>query len=250
MSLALPRIGSGIKSAFWAVEHALRQYAVATAWTALGILLVVGLLADRTFMLHIDEFFGIRLAIIMPMFLTLIYHGLGLGDLSWDATWQERSGRVAERWREFTLSPLLMGQTLAGLIGLTIVGVIVLRSGNDPGVGVSGTEMSFRSLLNKILFVRPRTKEFLFGHPLMVAGLASAFAGKGKWLNLFLAAGAIGQASLLNTFCHIHTPLLFSLVRGLLGWLIGGVIGIVLFLIARRCWGPDPALDSVSPAVQ
>lgn len=241
MSLRLPRRGPGIKNAFWAVEHALRQYAIASAWTVLGIILVIGLLADRAFMLHIDEFAGIRLAIIAPMFLTVIYHGLGLGDLAWDATWEERSVRLGERWREFTLSPLLMGQTLAGIVGLAIVGMIVLRSGNDPGVGVSGAEMSLRGLLNKILFVRPRTKEFLFGHPLMVAGLASAFAGKRKWLNLFLAAGAIGQASLLNTFCHIHTPLLFSLVRGLLGWLLGAFIGIVLFLIARRFWGPDAA---------
>jgi hypothetical protein len=203
-------------------------------WTLLGILLVIGLLADRIFMLHIDGFQGIRLAIILPMFLALAYHGLGLADIPIDASWEQRKARVKERWDEFVYSPLMMGQTIAGLIGLAIVGVVVLRSGNDPGVGVSGSEMSFRSFLNKLLFVRPRTKEFLFGHPLFLFGLAEAFSGNRKYLTLYLAAGAIGQASLLNTFCHIHTPLLFSFIRALLGWLIGAFFGAVLFWLVRK----------------
>ncbi|MDR3710193.1 MAG: DUF5693 family protein [Capsulimonadaceae bacterium] len=234
MTLRLPRPGQSAASTFAALDLAFRRYIVASLWTAAGIVLLIGLLADRSFMLHIDEFLGIRLAIIMPMFLTLFYHGLGLADVADDAPWSERAAVAAQHWQSFTLSPLMMGQTIGGLIALAVVAVVVLRSGNEPGVGVSGTELSFRSLLNKLLFVRPRTKEFLFGHPLLIAGLASAFAGNRKWLTLYLAAGAIGQASMLNTFCHIHTPLLFSFVRAILGWIIGAGIGSLLFALLHR----------------
>ncbi len=248
LTLRVPTLASGSLKWLRAAQSAFQRYAIAAVWTLLGVLLVIGLLADRIFMLHIDGFQGIRLAIIFPMLLTLAYHGLGLADIPIDADWEARKARMKQRWDEFVYSPLMMGQTLAGLIGLAIVGVVVLRSGNDPGVGVSGSEISFRSFLNKALFVRPRTKEFLFGHPLFLFGLAEAFAGNRKYLTLYLAAGAIGQASLLNTFCHIHTPLLFSFIRAFLGWIIGAFFGVALFWAVRKIADrvavrPTPVID-------
>jgi hypothetical protein len=244
ITLRVPELAAGVRGWIAALDKAFRSYVTATLWTLLGIALVVGLLADRMFMLHIDGFQGIRLAIIMPMVLTLIFHGLGQAELATDATWEERKAHALARWQAFVYSPLMMGQTMAFLIGFAITAVVVLRSGNDPGVGVSGTEMSFRSVLNRLLFVRPRTKEFLFGHPLFILGLAEAFAGRRKWLTLFLAAGAIGQASLLNTFCHIHTPLFFSVIRAVLGWVIGAGIGAVLFALLNRIYARLSATKS------
>jgi hypothetical protein len=132
-----------------------------------------------------------------------------------------------------------VGQVLLGIIGLAIVGIILLRSGNDPGIGVSSNELWFRALLNKLLSVRPRTKEFLFGHPLLVAGLAFAFSGRRKPFALCMLAGAIGQSSLLNTFCHIHTPLTISVLRASLGLILGGIIGSFVFLALDRFLRPD-----------
>lgn len=142
-------------------------------------------------------------------------------------------------------SPFLIGQVILGVIGLALVAVLILRSGNDPGIGVSQTELGFRALLNKLLFVRPRTKEFLLGHPFLVLGLALALRGDRRWLLLGLCLGAIGQASLLNTFCHIHTPLFISMARAALGWVLGALFGAVLFAVAER-WprrAPLPRLD-------
>ena len=241
ISLRLPAPGKGIGGTLWALDMALRRYVEASLWTAAGVLLVVGELSDRLLMLHIDEFLGIRLAIIAPMLITLLYYGLGLADLSGGASWEERKAAARAKWAALTTSPVLIGEAMSALVGLAVVAVIVLRSGNEPGVGVSGTELSFRSLLNKILFVRPRTKEFLFGHPLMMMGLSSAFAGNRKWVTLFLAAGAIGQSSMLNTFCHIHTPLIFSALRAMLGWIIGAGIGALLFALLRRWLAPRGA---------
>ena len=221
-------------SARAALEQAYRLFEAMTLWTLAGVALVVGLLADRLFMLKVDEYVGIRLAMVTPLLLTLIYYGFKLNELPEDAPFETRIASAKTEWQRFLSSPLLMGQVVLGLIALAIVAVIVLRSGNDPGVGVSSTELSFRTLLNRIFFVRPRTKEFLFGYPLLVFGLALAATGRRAWLLLFLCAGAIAQADLLDTFCHIHTPLLISVIRSILGWILGALIGTVLYLLYRR----------------
>lgn len=245
LTLSLPRPDQPPASRWKAVELALRRYEWATMWTVAGIVMVVGLLADRLFMLKVYEFAGIRIAVILPILVTLLYYGLGLGDMDDRAVWRDRKARMVQRWSEFQVSPMLIGQVLLGMVALAIIIVIVLRSGNDPGVGVSSTELSFRSLLNKILFVRPRTKELLFAHPILVMGLAFAFAGKRKWLLLFLIVGAIGQSSLLNTFCHIHTPLIISLLRGGIGWTLGAIIGIVLYALLTRREATEETIKSV-----
>ena len=151
-----------------------------------------------------------------------------------------------ERYAEFSRTPMTAGLIMYSLAGLAVVAVIILRSGNDPGVEVTGTEHAFRALLNKILFVRPRTKEFLFGHPLLVFGIALAYLGNRKWLPLFLAVGAIGEADVLNTFCHIHTPIFVSAIRAMLGWVLGAFIGSALFLLASK-WLKAPATPDCRP---
>jgi len=218
---------------------AIKHFTLISATTFAGVLLVVGLLADRLFMLKVYEFAGIRVAVFTPILLVALYYGLNFDSLPEGASWQDRLDVVGKRWSSIMSSPLLVGQILLGVIGLAIVGVILLRSGNDPGIGVSSTELGFRALLNKVLSVRPRTKEFLFGHPLLVIGLALAYSGRRKPLPLFLLAGAIGQASLLNTFCHIHTPLVISVTRALLGLVLGGVIGGIAYLALQKFVKPD-----------
>jgi len=78
----------------------------------------------------------------------------------------------------------------------------------------------------------------------LIFGLALANSGRRKAIPLFLIAGAIGQSSLLNTFCHIHTPVLISVSRALIGLFLGGIIGSVVFLVIQKCVKPDtePAL--------
>ena len=68
----------------------------------------------------------------------------------------------------------------------------------------------------------------------------------------FFLVGALGQVSLLNTFCHLHTPLPVSLWRALLGVAIGAIIGVVAHaalerLVLRRLL-PAPAADDPARA--
>ena len=240
------RNASVSRNPLFALERGLRSYELMTLTTACGIVLIVGLLADRLMLVKVFEFVGIRLAIITPLILYVAHQALGLNELPASVSWQQRKTQMQSKAQRIAASPLLLGQVLFGMVVLAIVGVIVLRSGNDPGVGVSSSELSFRALLNQILYVRPRTKEILFGFPLLVTGLALFYSGRRRWYPLFACAGAIGMADLLNTFCHIHTPLLISTIRALLGWSIGLIVGVVLYYLLRRVLPADDQLGQGS----
>ena len=124
---------------------------------------------------------------------------------------------------------------MVGVIALVALALFVARSGNDPGVGVSATELKTRALLDKYLYVRPRTKEFLLGHPALFLGLAAAASKRfPAYVLPLLVVGAIGQSSLMDTFCHLHTPLLVSALRGLIGWALGAVFGAAVWAAIAR----------------
>jgi hypothetical protein len=108
---------------------------------------------------------------------------------------------------------------IAGAV-LSAAVIIFVRSGNGAADWMT-PEQGFRQLLENSLFVRPRTKEFLLGHPLLLLG----FYFKNPWLIL---AGMIGQVSIINTFMHAHSPLIISLARTLYGMLFGTAIGIAI----------------------
>jgi hypothetical protein len=114
------------------------------------------------------------------------------------------------------------------------VGVLLVRSGNESPVAPSGAELSFRSLLDHLLWVRPRTKEIFFGHPLLLISLILFNRGQKRGVWLGLALGVIGQISLLNTFCHLHTPILISLVRSFNGLWVGLLVGLVVWAAISR----------------
>src|SRR5262249_25033659 len=89
-------------------------------------------------------------------------------------------------------------------------------------------------LLDALLPVRPRTKEFLVGHPAFVLALALWFRGRRQWAVPLFLVGVLVQVSLLNTFCHIHTPLRLSLIRDVTGLVFGIAIGLAAFWLIER----------------
>jgi len=242
-AIALPRpVREGTKGEV--LRRAFAAYVQMTFVTVIGIVLIVGLLAGRLFLIKVDEFLGVKLVLVTPVVLVAAYYGLGLAALRPGAGWAERRAVVGNTLRALAARPLLAGQVVLGVIALVALALLVARSGNDPGVGVSATELKVRSLLDKYLLVRPRTKEFALGHPALLLGLAAAASGRfPAWVLPLLIIGAIGQSSLLDTFCHLHTPLFISGLRGLIGWLLGGVFGALVWLAAARTPPAAPSLD-------
>ena len=224
------------------LRRAFMAYLQMTLVTVIGIVLVVGLLAGRLFLLKVDEFLGVKLVLVTPVALVAAYYGLGLGALNPNAGWAERWHTVRCSVLALASRPLLAGQVVVGIIALVALALFVARSGNDPGVGVSATELKTRALLDKYLYVRPRTKEFLLGHPALLLGLAAAASKRfPQWVLPLLVVGAVGQSSLMDTFCHLHTPLLISALRGLIGWALGAIFGALIWTAIDRTAVNRPA---------
>jgi hypothetical protein len=227
------------------LRAAVRGLALASAITALGIVPVIGLLATRPFMLHASQFLGIKAQHAVPLLLVALAATLG-GAAAPGETWKRYCVRAAERLRLVWNEPARIGLLLLGLLALAGLALVVARTGNDPGVGVSGFELKGRALLDRLLPVRPRTKEFLIGHPAFILGLAWWWRGRRRLAIPCFVVGSLGQVSLLNTFCHIHTPLLISAWRDGLGLILGTLLGMALFLLLEFVMPPPSDVASIT----
>jgi hypothetical protein len=119
-----------------------------------------------------------------------------------------------------------------------LIAYVIVRSGNAPASWKNPLEQSLRDHLEEWLRVRPRFKEFAVGHPLLLLGFALGWARKplknlaldGRILIVF---GMLGPISIINTFCHLHSPLALAYERSVLGLILGGLIGAALAVIGR-----------------
>ncbi|MGV8119928.1 MAG: DUF5693 family protein [Candidatus Xenobiia bacterium LiM19] len=189
-----------------------------TLLTLMGGLIVQALLAATPFLLQIDRFRGIKLLMIIPPLFVAIYYVLkGSSNRS---SIRQLLGFPIEAWH---------------LLALCVLGgagaYYILRTGNASEAATSDIELSVRALLNQIMLVRPRFKEFLMAYPALMAAVAFLKLNieKGVWLLLLMAA--IGQADIIDTLAHLHTPLLISLVRIAYGFVLGWIIGAAVLLI-------------------
>jgi len=111
------------------------------------------------------------------------------------------------------------------------LGLYLARSGNFV-LTVPVFEVYFRNFLEALFFIRPRTKEFIIGYPFLYLAAVALLRGRPGWLWILAALGVIAPVSILNTFSHIHTPLVISMVRTVNGLVLGVAIGLVLVFIA------------------
>ena len=227
------------------ITDAVRGIALASAVTALGIIEVVGLLASRPFMLRASQFLGIKAQHGLPMLIVAVVALTGGVAMQGESAKNYRL-RVMDKIKAILDEPAQFGILLLLIVALAAFLLVVARTGNDAGVGVSGVELKMRAILDRFLVVRPRTKEFMIGHPAFILALCWWARGRRKLALPCFVIGSIGQVSLLNTFCHIHTPLIASIWRDGLGLVIGTVFGVLLFLIGEKLL-PAPFDASIKP---
>jgi len=182
-----------------------------------GGLVVASCFSQPLYMYRIATFSGVKLSLLLPPVLILLI------DL--------RRREHPESLSELLTRPPLCGElALAGGILLAAL-VMLLRSGNYGFVSTS--EIVFRDWLEKILGARPRTKEFLIGYPALVCW----YYLKKKdlwahWREILRLAVSMAYTSAVNSFCHFHTPLTMTLLRGFNGWWIGLLSGVVILALA------------------
>jgi Family of unknown function (DUF5693) len=211
------------RAAIWpTLQRGLTTIGIALGVALCGALVVVGLLSVPLTMLEIQHFLGIKALLVVPPLIGLALY-LYTGAF----------GREPMGWRS-ALEPVRVYQMLAGLVLLAGLYLYVSRSGNQSDISPSTFELSLRSGLTSILGVRPRFKEFLIGIPLLMLLPALTVAHRRAVGWLFALGISMAAADVIDTFSHLHSPLLVSLIRVINGALIGAIIGAVLVLVYRR----------------
>lgn len=186
-------------------------------------LCAAALLPDTTFLLGLDRFRGVKLLTlgtpVLIVALCVIKHY-----------------PINSLVKGMTTSIQVYQAALVGGLGL-VFGFLYLRTGNDAGGAASEWERNLRVVLDRFLGVRPRFKEFLIAHPAMVcAPFLGRKTGFLPSLVLILLA-AVGQAGIVDTFAHIHTPLGVTLTRVILGVLFGLLCGALAWCVLHLLWG-------------
>lgn len=199
--------------------------AVAAGASVAGGLLVAGLLSETLTMEKVDQFRGVKLALAGPVLLVLAVYGLRL--LPDGRRVRERLGDAASRLGKVAATPVSVGVLIVLLAHVGALVYWIARSGNAAASTQTGAERLLREQLELLLVYRPRTKEFLIGHPSLVLGLWLASRGCTRWAPAVAAMGAIGLTSIVNTFCHIHTPLMATVLRTIYGVALGGFLGLL-----------------------
>lgn len=213
-----------------ALLPALVALLVATGITLGGALLVAAMMAESRYLVKVGQFTGVKLALAAPLLLfgvLIVTDGVARAGEDLAAY----VGRLRDRLRGFFAQPVYLWGILLALTGLILVALVLARSGNDSGVGVSGSELHMRASLEQLLIARPRTKEFAFGVPLFLLAIVAAARGQRTLALALLLGGAIGLTDVLNTYCHAHTPVLLSLLRTFNGLWLGVIIGIAVLAV-------------------
>ena len=217
---------------------------ITSALSLVGASYLSGALTDTRYLLEFDIFRGIKLTFVLPMVLVAIafMQRFDIFDGQFDA-----SAGVLGQLREIMATPVRVGSLLGGLVLIGALIVLVLRSGHTSGMPVPGIELKMRAALEQLFYARPRTKEFMIGHPAFLLALYGAARRWRTWIvfGLVLAA-TIGQGSMVETFAHMRTPIEMSLVRGIGGVFLGGAIGAVLVALVAA-W--NHLLERVRKAV-
>ncbi|WP_251421990.1 DUF5693 family protein [Veillonella agrestimuris] len=207
---------------------------VAAIIAAVGAMYVAALLGNTRFFMEFALFRGVKLTFVLPVILVAIAY------LQRFPLWKGRMINSSKEAKQFVVEFFTADVKMYVFFVVAALGaagwIFVGRSGHTAGVPVPSFELMLRRFLENTLYARPREKEFLIGHPAL---MLATFALLRKWpmvIHFVLTiAGVIGIASMVQTFCHVRTPVFMSIMRGYDGLLLGAVLGVVAIIGVRLC---------------
>ena len=194
----------------------------AIAVTLCGALAIVALLSTLLTMTEIDRFLGVKYVLVLPPLI-----GLGLYFFT------DRFGAKLDP-RTAAEEPVRVVQLLVGLVLVAGAYVVLQRSGNQGDIAPSSFELALRAHLTSILQVRPRFKEFAAAWPALMLVPALIAPDRRSWGWLFVLAVGMGLGDLIDTFSHLHTPLLVGAERVINGGVLGALLGAVVIFVYGR----------------
>ena len=193
---------------------------IITAVSGLGIIAVVGVDHSMIYMLQLEHFTGVKVLAYLPVVIVAAYvlffsEGLSFPEMLGKAQ-RILASKISVLW--------VICAVVIGAVGMYYLS----RTGNEGSA--SSLEMVFRNFLENTLGVRPRNKEFLFAYPALVFGIYLCLKRHMAGLYLMIVS-AIGPASSIGSFTHLHTPLYISFIRVLLGVGLGAIFGLILIVV-------------------
>ena len=205
------------------------QLALAIALSLVGAAFLSAILTDSRFLLEIDIYRGVKLTFILPVIFTAIlfikrYDLLQVVGKGLQILWKRLNGMLD--------TGLTFRHVVVLLVLMFIAYYFVGRSGHTGGVPVPAIELKMRAFLEQLMYARPREKEFMIGHPMFFLAVLAVYRCAPRWWQFALTCAAvIGQGSLVQTFCHMRTPVVMSFVRALDGYAVGVVFGVAGVLV-------------------
>lgn len=220
------RIAGAFTAPFIAVEASLiamdscrrRKIITSFVFAVTGGLALASFFSNAHYMLRLSAFSGVKLTLVLPPVLVLLH------DLK---------NRIhPESLIEFFSRPPLWGELVMIGVLLAGVGIIIFRSGNVAFI--PGFEARIRETLERILIARPRTREVFAGYPsiLMLNFLVSNKLFS-QYREIFRIGVTLGFSSVINSFCHFHTPMALILLREFNGLWTGLIVGLVLVVFVK-----------------
>ena len=198
---------------FYLIKYLMQVIAVCL----IAVVYCVALYSDPVYLQNIIPFRGVKLALLIPVILVGLYFYCG----------DRRVNSIFYVLRRVFRFPLTLSAFFVLISATIVILMYIFRSGNY--FQLSNIEATIRLFLEEIFLIRPRFKEFLIGYPALLFGFWFADKKFKDMLWFLNALGVIALASLINSFCHFHTPVLISLYRSFWGLVIGCVVSILIF---------------------
>jgi len=191
----------------------------------LGSAFIGAVMSDSRYLLEIALFSGVKVSQAVPILFALF--------LFWRAFYHQRgrsfAGDLRAAYAAFRHRALLK-IVLIAVVVLAALAVYILRTG-DGMLGVPALEQQLRNWMERTLYARPRTKEFLVAWPSLAVLVAAIWK---DWKSAVLPFGvltSVGFAGVCNTFCHARADLTLSLTRTFIGLAVGLILGALVLLI-------------------
>jgi hypothetical protein len=196
----------------------------------LGGMIVGGLLSHSQYLLEIGYFRGVKISEMLPLAVFIILYFLKFGYNRSVDELKEKEFLPKDLFRvldeKIKISYILFAAVAGGILYIYIA-----RSGHDTAIQPSNIEMIFRNFLELKLLARPRTKEFMIAIPALMTFAYISMKAYKPLIAIVGVPAMITFTSIVNTFCHLRTPIYLSVIRTLIGIGFGILIGIVVIAV-------------------
>ena len=183
----------------------------------IGGFLIAGLCSNIEYLLKLEQFYGVKLAFIIPLVISVVW--------------------AMKKYGKSVFALLQKPMTVVSVIILAAVVVslflYIIRSDNTTLLKPTALEDGVRTFLENTLVARPRNKEFLVGYPAALLFVLLLMRKELVLLPLLALFVQMGQVSVVNTFCHFHTHFLLTLLRVANGLWLGILVGLLATVIWR-----------------